>query len=194
MVSLVSIILTDLVPLRDVAVYRSYVNIVQTVGRSCGGPVGGWVAQTIGWRWAFLCQAPLTVIAMLLVAWKLDIKPTKRATEAGNGAEQHVFAKLKRVDFMGSLFLSSLILSAMLIIDMGGDKVSWTSPVIPILAIISIVSGVFFYFTEKRWAKEPIFPLRLLSHKVVVLDYAILGVQVASQLAVSSLFTSLELC
>ena len=53
MVSLVSILITDLVPLREVAAYRSYVNIVATAGRSCGGPLGGALAQTIGWRWYF---------------------------------------------------------------------------------------------------------------------------------------------
>lgn len=52
MYSIVSFLITDLVPLRDVATYRSYVNVVQTVGRSCGGPIGGYLAQTIGWRWS----------------------------------------------------------------------------------------------------------------------------------------------
>lgn len=51
MVCMVSILLTDLVPLQDVALYRSYVNIAQTVGRSCGGAVGGYLTETIGWRW-----------------------------------------------------------------------------------------------------------------------------------------------
>lgn len=51
MSSVVSFIIADLVPPREVATHRSYVNIVQTVGRSCGGPVGGWLAQTMGWRW-----------------------------------------------------------------------------------------------------------------------------------------------
>lgn len=51
MVSMVSILLADLVPLQDVAVYRSYVNIFSTVGRSCGGLVGGLVAEYMGWRW-----------------------------------------------------------------------------------------------------------------------------------------------
>jgi nitrate/nitrite transporter NarK len=50
MVCMVSILLTDLVPLHEVAVYRSYVNIVQTIGRSCGGAVGGFLAGSIGWR------------------------------------------------------------------------------------------------------------------------------------------------
>ncbi|OAX81258.1 hypothetical protein ACJ72_04397, partial [Emergomyces africanus] len=50
MVSLVSILITDLVPMRDVATYRSYVNIAQTVGRSSGGAIGGYIAQLWGWR------------------------------------------------------------------------------------------------------------------------------------------------
>lgn len=53
MVCMVSILLTDLVPIHEVAQYRSYVNVVQTVGRSCGGVIGGFLASTIGWRWYF---------------------------------------------------------------------------------------------------------------------------------------------
>lgn len=51
MVCLVSILITDLVPMHEVATLRSYVNVVQTVGRSCGGAVGGYLAQVLGWRW-----------------------------------------------------------------------------------------------------------------------------------------------
>lgn len=51
MSSVVSFLIADLVPMRDVATYRSYVNIVQTIGRSCGGPIGGWLAEQMGWRW-----------------------------------------------------------------------------------------------------------------------------------------------
>jgi len=46
--------MSDLLPARDVAAYRSYVNVVQTAGRSCGGAVGGALAQSIGWRWSVL--------------------------------------------------------------------------------------------------------------------------------------------
>jgi predicted MFS family arabinose efflux permease len=41
----------DLFPLREVASIRSYVNIVATTGRSLGGPIGGALADTVGWRW-----------------------------------------------------------------------------------------------------------------------------------------------
>lgn len=41
----------DNVPLRDVAMWRSFVNMAATMGRSSGGPLGGFFADTIGWRW-----------------------------------------------------------------------------------------------------------------------------------------------
>lgn len=42
----------DLVPIRSVATWRSYVNVVQTLGRSSGGAIGGFLAQSLGWRWS----------------------------------------------------------------------------------------------------------------------------------------------
>ena len=50
MISMVSIIITDLVPLHEVASLRSYVNILQTTGRSCGGVIGGLLTEALGWR------------------------------------------------------------------------------------------------------------------------------------------------
>ena len=41
----------DLVPLIQVASWRSYVNVFATLGRSIGGPLGGFLADTVGWRW-----------------------------------------------------------------------------------------------------------------------------------------------
>lgn len=69
---LVSIVIADMVPIREVASWRSYVNIAATTGRSLGGPIGGYLIDTIGWRWSFLGQAPPTILAAVLVAWKLQ--------------------------------------------------------------------------------------------------------------------------
>lgn len=41
----------DMVPIREVAKWRSYVNIAATTGRSLGGPIGGFLTDTVGWRW-----------------------------------------------------------------------------------------------------------------------------------------------
>lgn len=51
MTSMVSIIITDLVPIHEVAALRSYVNVLQTTGRGCGGVIGGALTYWLGWRW-----------------------------------------------------------------------------------------------------------------------------------------------
>ncbi|RSL60659.1 hypothetical protein CEP54_006643 [Fusarium duplospermum] len=155
MVSLVSILITDLVPLRDVATYRSYVNIAQTAGRSSGGVIGGFLTQTIGWRWAFLCQAPLTIAAMALVAFKLPntYVTTKKTWKASP----------KRVDFAGAAAMSCAILCFLLVLDMGGSKLSWSSPTLVSLTILGILFSALFCVVEKFWATEPIFPTAIVS-------------------------------
>ncbi|CAK7215081.1 hypothetical protein SEUCBS140593_002410 [Sporothrix eucalyptigena] len=184
MVVLVSILITDLVPLREVAVYRSYVNIVQTVGRSCGGAVGGFLAQSIGWRWAFLVQAPLTAMAMVLVAWKLKPIQSRSASKVVGEANVPLASKLKRVDMAGAALLSATVLSFLLALDMGGSgKIGWTSPLLTVLALLSHMTAVGFVWVERSWAQEPIFPLHLLRHYDVVTSYLILFFQNASQTA-----------
>ncbi|KAK6835038.1 MFS general substrate transporter [Apiospora arundinis] len=58
------------------ATWQSGVNLAATTGRSLGGPVGGWLADTVGWRWSFLGQVPLFLIAIALcLAWFPEPKP-----------------------------------------------------------------------------------------------------------------------
>ncbi|KAA8647926.1 uncharacterized protein ATNIH1004_006628 [Aspergillus tanneri] len=55
-VSLVAVIITELVPPSDVAIFRSYGNTINIVGRSLGGPIGGFLSQAVGWRWYVFLQ------------------------------------------------------------------------------------------------------------------------------------------
>ncbi|GAB7355427.1 hypothetical protein MBLNU459_g5939t2 [Dothideomycetes sp. NU459] len=177
MVSMVSILLTDLVPLQEVAQYRSYVNIFSTVGRSCGGLIGGYLTQAIGWRYTFLCQCPLLILSIVLVWWKLE-----EPKQAGH-VEQSMLTKLRRIDFLGAFFMSITLVCILLALDMGGEKYPWRHPLIIGLFVGAIVSALVFCLVEKFWAKEPIFPLSLLSHYVVATSYAILTIQTAIQVA-----------
>lgn len=49
--SVVSILLTDLVPLRERGLWQGYINIIFALGTSTGAPLGGLLADSVGWRW-----------------------------------------------------------------------------------------------------------------------------------------------
>ena len=49
--AVVSILLTDIVPLRDRGVWQGYLNIIFGAGTATGAPLGGLLADSVGWRW-----------------------------------------------------------------------------------------------------------------------------------------------
>lgn len=175
MTTLVSILITDLVPLREVASWRSYVNVVATTGRSIGGPLGGSLADTVGWRWSFLCQVPLAGIAIFLVY--ITLPPTIQ--ELSFGPQQ---SKLARIDFLGATFMALSILCLLFPLEIGGVRIPWSSPFIFVLLGLAILFGVCLLLTEAWHAKEPIFPMDLLKKKDALISFLIGGCQSAAQM------------
>jgi MFS family permease len=60
MTTVVSIIISDLVPLRERGKWQGYLNIAYATGAASGAPLGGILADSIGWRWSFLFQFPVS--------------------------------------------------------------------------------------------------------------------------------------
>ena len=49
--TVVSILFSDIIPLRERGVWQGYLNIVFAAGSSAGAPLGGLLSDSIGWRW-----------------------------------------------------------------------------------------------------------------------------------------------
>ncbi|KAL4922108.1 major facilitator superfamily domain-containing protein [Aspergillus aurantiobrunneus] len=175
-----SIIITDIVSKRDVAKWRSFVNVSMTLGRSIGGPVGGILTDTIGWRWAFLLQAPLLGLAAILVTIQLKLVG-HAASDASTGS------KIGRVDFKGAVLLATSIAAVILLLDQGGKSFAWTSLPTLVLAGGGILTLVLFVHTELYLAAEPIFNLQILKRPNVAASYLVSSLQAAAQ--VGMMFT-----
>lgn len=181
MTVIVSVLITDLVPKIEIAPWRSYVNVVATTGRTIGGPLGGWLADLIGWRWSFLGQAPLTVLAALLVAYKF--KKNVGLPTVG-GAKEGAFSKISRIDFLGAGLLSTAIVSFLFAVDLLGDYTSMST--FPLIAMTSafLILIVAFVVVEINKAKDPIYPIKLLLRRDVATAYLVTILQSGAQLAV----------
>lgn len=149
---------SDLVPLRKRGVWQGIGNICYGAGGGLGGVFGGWINDTLGWRWAFLIQVPFVVVSCILVALTLKA-PVKESDTTG---------KLKRVDFLGAVTLIMALVTFLLGLNTGGNQVPWTHPlVLTTLPLSAVFLGVFIY-VEANLASEPVIPVHLLLDRTVL--------------------------
>lgn len=127
-----------------------------------------------------MVQFPPIIVAIVLVEWKLKV-PQKSLEDQPMSSNWDM---MKRIDFLGGFFMSLTILTVLLVLDTGGQKYPWMHPIIILSSCLAVASGVAFYLVERYWATEPIFPLHLLTHYVVVTSYMILSLQNLAQSAV----------
>ena len=212
MTVLVSITISDLVPIRESGAWRAYVNVAATTGRSFGGPLGGWLADAVGWRWSvslricdiyirysqtstnhsvkyrsFGCQIPMLAVAIFLCWRTVPSNLARRSSNKslGNEEQLNTSGKLARIDFLGSSLLAIFILLLLLPLELGGEKVPWSHPLIPGLFAAAAISLVLFVLVEKRWIEEPVLDLDLFKQRDVVLGFLIMAFQSAAQVGVS---------
>ena len=180
MTSLVAIMITDLVPLRHVAAWRSYVGIIETAGRASGGPIGGLLTDTVGWRWTFLGQCPPVVLSILLVM--LFVPGV--CNDVQNGSSD-LLSRLAQIDFFGSFLLGSTILTFLIPFEIGGTIVPWNHPLIYTCILCCVLGGISFVLVEAYVAKERAImaPRLFLSRNCLIPNVALFG-QVAGQLGV----------
>ncbi|EIM87665.1 MFS general substrate transporter [Stereum hirsutum FP-91666 SS1] len=173
MTTIVSIVLSDIIPLRSRGTWQGLLNICFATGSATGAPIGGILADTIGWRWAFLLQVPITVLAIISVSLALKL-PSRD--------DSHWLDKLKRVDFSGALALVLCITSLLVGLDHGGN-VSWTDRT----AIISLTSFavllVIFAVIEFKLASEPFAPKRIVANTALLASYLCNFFCIASSMA-----------
>ncbi|KIK70263.1 hypothetical protein GYMLUDRAFT_34759 [Collybiopsis luxurians FD-317 M1] len=173
MSTVVSIIMSDIIPLRSRGVWQGIINIVFASGSSVGAPLGGFLSDTIGWRWAFLIQVPAVILAIISVSFALHLPPTERSDFK---------AKIKRVDFMGATTLVTCIFFFLYGLDNGGN-VSWKDRTTVLSLIASAILFFCFGFVEMEWAREPFAPKRIILNRSLIGSYLVNFFGVAAQLS-----------
>ncbi|CAG9975042.1 unnamed protein product [Clonostachys byssicola] len=155
MMSMVSIMMSDLVPIERRGIYQSYVNITYGIASSSGAAMGGFMADTLGWRWEFGIQVfPLIIclsIAMFIIPSDLGLQSKGISVAQAMGS----------FDFLGSFLLTTSTTFLILGLAVGGNTLPWSHPLtVSSLVIFGICFPVCLW-VESR-AKLPVMPLNLL--------------------------------
>jgi EmrB/QacA subfamily drug resistance transporter len=149
--SLALAILADIVPPRQRAKYQGYFLAVFGTSSVLGPLVGGALAGTnsilwiAGWRWVFLVNVPIGIVALILVAKTLHIPHVRR---------DH------RIDYWGAAMLV-VGLVPLLIVAEQGQAWGWGSLRVILLIALGIVGLAAFVAVEFRMKDEALIPMRL---------------------------------
>ncbi|PKY02514.1 MFS multidrug transporter [Aspergillus campestris IBT 28561] len=162
MTTVVSILMSDIVPLRDRGVWQGVINIIFATGSGVGAPLGGILADFVGWRWAFLAQVPLCILAFIAVTVMLELPPLE---------DSHWKDKLRRIDFPGAIVLVGAVLGFLVGLDRGSN-VSWSMPTTIVSLSVSAVLFVLFIVVEVFYAAEPFAPGHIIFDRAFVSSYA----------------------
>ncbi|KAH7023520.1 major facilitator superfamily domain-containing protein [Ilyonectria destructans] len=172
--SVVSILLSDLVPLRERGVWQGYINILWAAGTSTGAPLGGLLADSIGWRWSFLGQVPLCFVAFFAVYFVLDLPPV---------SHDHWLTRMRQIDFLGAFTLVVAVVALLVGLD-SGSNLGWTH-IITVIAL-SLTPALFalFVFVEIKVASNPFAPGHIIFDRSLFACYLANFFGVAGQMAI----------
>jgi EmrB/QacA subfamily drug resistance transporter len=122
-------------------------SLVGAGGPVIGVAIGGPVVQYFGWRWIFVAQVPLILIALVT---NYRVLPE---TEPAEG---------EKLDIAGSVLLALAVGGLLMTLNQGSG--GWTRPQVYGAATGSLLAFAAFGFVERR-AATPVFPLEWLSKR-----------------------------
>ncbi|KAI1614407.1 DNA repair protein RAD50 [Exophiala viscosa] len=160
-IAMTEIVVTDLVPLRWRGQWAGVIAGMWSIG-SVSGPIIGGAFADVQWRWIFWLNLPFIGIGGVMVPLFLRL----------NVIPQSIAAKLRRVDWIGSVLFVGSMTSFLIPLTWGGVMYSWSSwrTLVPLL--VGALGLVGFCFFEAYVAAEPLLRLSVFSNRSANIAYA----------------------
>ena len=140
----------DIVSPRQRGRYIGYLAATWAFASVIGPLAGGFIVDTTTWRWVFLINLPVGLVALAIISSVLRLTTVRRKA---------------RLDIIGAVLLVAGVGLLLLSLVWGGATYAWQSPVI----IGLIASGAFVTATFLWWetrVPEPLLPLRLFRNGI----------------------------
>ena len=143
----------------------THLSVVGT-GVVAGTAIGGFLVDFWGWQAVFLLNVPIGIVT-ILVSWRvLPDNPGERRPAAPNLPAPGRFAP-GGFDWLGAALSGAALLIFLLLLGQG-DRIGWTSPLVPAGAVVTVIFLLAFIWWELR-VSSPLLELRLFRRKLVAM-------------------------
>ena len=156
MQALVQAIIGSVIPPRQRGRYMAYTGAVMALA-TVGGPlVGGFIvdASWLGWRWCFWAAVPFSLLAIVILQWRLQVP--------------HIRRDDTRVDWLGATLITAAVSAILIWISFVTKDYAWLSWQTFALLGFALAASVAFVITEAH-ARNPIIPLPIIKLRVTAL-------------------------
>jgi EmrB/QacA subfamily drug resistance transporter len=144
-------VIGGIVPPRDRGRWQGLIGAVFASASIIGPAVGGFIVDNTTWRWIFLVNLPVGVVALVVIALTMPKRKVRAEHE---------------IDWLGAGLLAAGTASLLLGLVWAGREYAWTSgQVIGALVAAAVVLAVFG-LVERR-SREPILPFEVLRNPIV---------------------------
>lgn len=156
-----SIILSDLVPLRQRGNYSAMLMSVFGIGSALGPFIGGVIVSSTSWRWVFYLNLPIGAAALAVLFVFLRVKYDK---------EMSFSQKVKRIDLVGNGVLVASTVSILYALSYAGTRYTWGSwhTLVPLL-LGFFGLFLFLWLQTTGLAAEPLMPPRFFRHPTSII-------------------------
>ncbi|MEV3854883.1 MFS transporter [Streptomyces sp. NPDC050095] len=156
LMSLALAIIGDIVPPRERARYQGYMLATFATSSVAGPLIGGFLAGqddilgVVGWRWVFLVNVPIGIVALFVVAKVLNIPHTRRD---------------RRIDWWGALTIAIGVVPLLLVAEQGREW-GWGSTRSLSCYGIGVVGIIAWILVERRMGDDALIPMRLFRNPI----------------------------
>ena len=126
-------------------------NSLFAIGSGIGPIIGGYIADTFSWHWAFFINIPMFTACILLTVREYP-------------KNEHVATG--RMDYAGTAVLATSILLVLGLFQFAGSRFEWVSPWTVAIVVAVVVLMALFVRIERR-AEDPVLPLRLVKNRTI---------------------------
>jgi len=145
-------ILLESFPPRERGLAMAIFGMGVVLGPIMGPLLGGWLTDTMSWRWIFYINLPVGILAMFMVIGFVFDPPYQQRRESG-----------EKVDYVGLTLLCVGIGSLQIVLDKGQQDDWFSSDFILALSLVSAICLVSLVFWELRH-KNPVVDFRVFKN------------------------------